>query len=135
MKLNKLSKKLKKILIKNVSMYGDSKTYASSEGSYTGNELAIEIEDESKLGIRFFKNTIGLTIDLLKRNKITNKWNDVIDVPLPKSKKEFLVRNDRQGGVKTLIYWNNIHNKYYTKGQAILNIDNYATHWIKIPKY
>lgn len=38
--------------------------------SYTSNEIADEIENESELGIETIDNIIQLTIDLLSRGKI-----------------------------------------------------------------
>lgn len=64
-------KELKKLIIEGYRKYGDDKALVTKgKKSYTGFEMAKEIEDETEFGIEMLNNLIQLTIDLLKRNKM-----------------------------------------------------------------
>lgn len=62
--------KLKEEVVKSWKNHGDNRVLVSGFNSYTGNEIAKEIEDETDFGIDTFNNIILLTIDLIKRNKV-----------------------------------------------------------------
>ena len=62
--------KLKKSIVSTYRKFGDEKTLTNGNRSYTGNEIADEIENETKFGIEMIDNVIKLTIDLLKRNNV-----------------------------------------------------------------
>ena len=59
-------------------------------------------------------------------------WKKIDLLQLPKDGTEFLVRNGNQGGVKSLVYWNTIHNRWESKGTPVSLQD---THWFEIPKF
>ena len=68
--------------------------------SYTGNEIANEIENETELGIKMINNMIQLTIDLLKRNKINMSVDNLnssnaYETVYPKASK-FMVNADEK---------------------------------------
>lgn len=65
---------LKDKLIKAYRKYGDKTCLVVGDMSYTGNEVANEIQQETEFGIKCINNLIGLTIDLLARNKMT--WDE-----------------------------------------------------------
>jgi hypothetical protein len=69
---------LKDKLVKSYRKYGDKPclTVMDAQGGrqYTGNEVANEIQNETEFGIKCINNLIGLTIDLLSRNKMT--WDE-----------------------------------------------------------
>lgn len=69
---------LKDKLVKDFRKYGDKAclTVMGADGvkQYTGNEVANEIQNETEFGINCINTLIGLTIDLLSRNKMT--WED-----------------------------------------------------------
>lgn len=67
-------KLLKDKLAKSYRKYGDKTCLAVGDISYTGNEVANEIEKETEFGIKCINTLIGLTIDLLARNKMT--WDE-----------------------------------------------------------
>ena len=56
------------------------------------------------------------------------RWIPVEEESIPKDGKEYLTRNDRQGGVLSLISWNKIHNHYQDKGEYVFE-QNAGTHW------
>jgi hypothetical protein len=69
---------LKNKLVKDFRKKGDNAclTVMGKDGvkQYTGNEVANEIQNETEFGINCINTLIGLTIDLLSRNKMT--WED-----------------------------------------------------------
>lgn len=63
--------KLKQLMVKTYRKFGDETALLiKDKRSYTGNEIAEEIENETEFGIKMVDNMIQLTIDLLKRDKI-----------------------------------------------------------------
>lgn len=58
----------------------------------------------------------------------TDKWIDCNVEPIPKDGKEYLTKNDRQGGVLRLISWNTINKHYQDKGEYV-HEPNAGTHW------
>lgn len=68
-----LGEKLKNLLVGTYRKIGDKRALVHKEGnksSWTGNELADEIEKESVIGVKQIHLLLNLTIDLLKRGKI-----------------------------------------------------------------
>lgn len=66
--------KLKQLMITTYRKFGDEKALMlKGRFSYTGNEIAKEIENETEFGIEVLNSLLQLTIDLLKRNKIKMK--------------------------------------------------------------
>ena len=69
---------LKKKLVKTYRKYGDKAclTVMDAQGGrqYTGNEVANEIEQETPFGVDCINTLIGLTVDLLARDKMT--WDE-----------------------------------------------------------
>lgn len=73
MKLESLDK-LKSKVIETYKKFGDKKALLiRGHNSYTGFEIADEIEKETELGIEMMNSIIQLTIDLLSRDKINVK--------------------------------------------------------------
>jgi hypothetical protein len=66
----KLIIEIKKTMIDTYKKYGDEKVLTRGRYSYTGNQLANEIENETEVGINMINSILKLTIDLLKRDKI-----------------------------------------------------------------
>lgn len=66
---------LKKKLIKTYRKKGDNAclTVMDAEGGkqYSGNQIADAIEQETPFGVECINTLIGLTVDLLSRNKMT----------------------------------------------------------------
>ena len=63
--------KLKQLMVATYRKFGDEKALLlKGKRSYTGNEIADEIENETEFGIEMVDNMIQLTINLLKRDKI-----------------------------------------------------------------
>lgn len=71
---NILVEELKKNIIRIYRKIGDNIALKSPNGklkcSWTGNELAKEIEINSEFGISLVNNLLQLTIDLVKRDKL-----------------------------------------------------------------
>ncbi len=61
---------LKENIINTYKKYGDDKMIFKGNKSYSGIELAKEVEEETEFGIDLIDNLIQLTIDLVKRDKI-----------------------------------------------------------------
>ncbi len=77
---------LKTKIIKSYRKYGDKLCLfvmdAQGGHQYTGNEVADEIQNDTPFGVECIHTLIGLTIDLLSRNKIEykpKKSNDFIE--------------------------------------------------------
>ena len=71
--LNNLSLQLKAKVISTYKKMGDKVALVQKikgKNSWTGNELAKELEDETEFGIRMMSGMLLLTIDLLSRDKI-----------------------------------------------------------------
>lgn len=64
---------LKSKIVSTYKKLGDKKGLVTKGRSYTGNELAKEIEDETELGVKIIANMIMLTIDLVSRDKINSQ--------------------------------------------------------------
>jgi len=62
--------KLKSSIINSYRKLGDDKKLIKGFESYSGNQIADEIENETELGIKMIDLLIQLTIDLLNRKKI-----------------------------------------------------------------
>ena len=75
------------------------------------------------------KEAFDTYVDLLGKTK----WIQATEQPFPKQRKEFLVRNDNQGGVLSLVYYNYIHNFFTRKGKYVSE-KNIGTHWMQIPE-
>ena len=61
---------LKKNIIRIFTRMGDKKAVVIGNKSYSGIELANEVENETEIGIDMVNKLIRLTIDLLTRDKI-----------------------------------------------------------------
>jgi len=62
---------IKQLLVDRYRKIGNEKALLiKGKHSYTGTEIAEEIENETELGIDIINNIFQLTIDLLKRDKI-----------------------------------------------------------------
>lgn len=134
--MNKLEYKLKKHIINTFKSYGDNKIIASTIKSYTGNEMANEIEKETEEGINQVEKIISLTIELIQRNKINNEWNSISMQQIPKDGKEYLtINNNNLKGPKNIIKWSNLYNSYICNNKCILHINEYATYWTRINDY
>jgi hypothetical protein len=70
-----LTEELKQLITLSYREYGDDKVVVWDNKSYSGNELADEIEQETILGIELLNNVIQLTIDLVKRGKVKRDEN------------------------------------------------------------
>lgn len=64
-----LTQELKQEIIKSYQKYGDEICLLVGNESYTGNELANEIETETCFGKDLIGKVLVLSIDLVKRNK------------------------------------------------------------------
>lgn len=65
---------LQKLMVETYNKFGSESVIASIGGkSWTGSEIAKEIESETDFGVRMVDNMIQLTIDLVKRQKIPTK--------------------------------------------------------------
>lgn len=63
----------------------------------------------------------------------TGVWIEATEhVPFPRQSKEFLVRNDAQGGTLKLVYWHKVHSCFMSKGESIPRF--FGTHFMIIPK-
>ena len=62
--------KLKSSMISTYKKFGDKKALITGGRSYSGNEIAQEIENETEFGIGIIDNMIQLSIDLVSRDKI-----------------------------------------------------------------
>lgn len=66
-----LTQKLKQKVINCYRKFGDNKAILlKGKRSYTGDQIANQIENETKLGFNILNNLLTLTIDLLSRDKI-----------------------------------------------------------------
>lgn len=61
---------LKEKIISTYKKYGNDKMLSTVGKSYSGVELAKEVEDETEFGVKLIDNMIQLTIDLVKRDKV-----------------------------------------------------------------
>lgn len=68
-----LEQKLKNSLIEKYKEFGDKVCLVSGKNSWTGNQVADEIEKESETGVRLLNGILNLTIELLSRQKETLK--------------------------------------------------------------
>ena len=55
-------------------------------------------------------------------------WVKVSDIEIPKDGQEYLVKNENQGGVLSLIKYNRVHNHYESKGKWV-PLGVLGTHW------
>lgn len=63
--------RLKELLISTYRKFGSEKAIVIKGGqSYTGDQIADEIQNETPFGMQMIDNIVKLTIDLLKRDKI-----------------------------------------------------------------
>lgn len=129
-----MSKKLKIHAIKTFKSYGDKIVLKKGKLEYSGNKISEEISNGTPLGFSMLKTVTNLSINLLSREKVKFGWKSIELFDMPTTSKEFLVRNDRQGGTMNLIYWNAFSHKYYTKGKPIDYVENFVTHWMEIPE-
>lgn len=67
---HKLTQILKQNTINTYRKYGNERSIVYGGGSYSGEEIAQEIENESEIGILCINNLLQLAIDLVKRDKI-----------------------------------------------------------------
>lgn len=66
-----LTQKLKDKTISTYRKIGENKAILlKGKRSYTGDEIAHEIECETEFGVRILNNLLSLTIDLISRDKI-----------------------------------------------------------------
>lgn len=63
--------KLKAALIFTYLKFGNKTVLITENKSYTGDELAEEISQETEFGVKLIDNMIQLTVDLLSRQKIS----------------------------------------------------------------
>lgn len=63
--------KLKNVVSETYHKYGDKKILIVGKTSYSGNEIAQEIKNNTEFGIKQISKLINLSIDLISRNKIT----------------------------------------------------------------
>lgn len=69
-----MEKETKDLLIKIYKNKGEDKgLLIRGKHSYTGNEVAEEIANETKVGMDIYKSIIALTCDLLSRQKLEIK--------------------------------------------------------------
>lgn len=61
---------LKQHLIDRYRKIGDDKAISTKGRSYSGNQMADEIENETEFGIQSIKSLISLTIELVSRDKL-----------------------------------------------------------------
>lgn len=64
---------LEQIKLSLINIYknkGDKKALMTRGRAWTGNELAIELENETEFGIGLIENLINLTVDLVSRQKL-----------------------------------------------------------------
>lgn len=69
MKLESLDQ-LKESLVKTYQRYGEDKMLSTRGKSWSGVELAQEVDNETEFGVELINMMINLTIDLVKRDKI-----------------------------------------------------------------
>ena len=69
MEINKLSKELKDLTVATYKKFGDDKGLVTRGKSYTGNEVASEIENETEMGMHILGSLLSLSINLVKRQK------------------------------------------------------------------
>jgi hypothetical protein len=62
--------KVKVSIIEGLKKIGDIPYLTFKETTYTGNQLAKEIDEETEFGLLFISRAILLTIDLIARSKI-----------------------------------------------------------------
>lgn len=70
-------------------------------------------------------------VEKLKAELAKYQWTSVEDQPIPKDGEEYLVKNMNQGGVKSLISWNIIHDHWQEKNTPSWH---QSTHWMPIPE-
>jgi hypothetical protein len=69
-----MEKETKDLLIEVYKKFGENKgLLLRGKNSYTGNEVAEEIANETKVGMDIYKSIISLTCDLLSRQKLEIK--------------------------------------------------------------
>lgn len=61
---------LKKTIAETYRGFGDDRILNKGRETYTGSQIAKEIEEETEIGVEMIDSVIQLTIDLLKRKKI-----------------------------------------------------------------
>lgn len=71
-------KKLKQAMVSTYQRYGSETACVVRGGrSYTGHEIADEIENETDFGLTFLESILKLTIGLIKRDKINVGCEDI----------------------------------------------------------
>lgn len=70
---------LKEKLIRTYRKHGDEPYLRTSTRTYTGNEVADEIEQETEFGVKCIDTIIQLTIDLLARDKMKYEPKPEVD--------------------------------------------------------
>lgn len=70
--------KLKQAVVSTYQRFGDDRACLVRGGrSYTGHEMAKEIEDETDFGLTFVESLLKLSIELIKRDKINVGCEDI----------------------------------------------------------
>ncbi len=69
--------------------------------------------------------------DLFVDQHLSSPWIHIFDEDPPQDGSEFLVKNSNQGGVKTLVSWNIVHEHWQSKGKYYFLHDHL---WIPIPE-
>lgn len=65
----KLEKKLKKNIVEKYLKFGDNKCMVYGGVSYTGSQVANEIELETETGMKILNGILNLAIELVSRQK------------------------------------------------------------------
>ena len=88
------------------------------------------IDEKLKFYLEFIDEQYRTTFQLgfHKCLDFTEKWIPVEQESIPKDGKEYITRNDRQGGIYSLISWNMSNKHYQNKGEYISEL-NAGTHW------
>ncbi len=66
---NNLLESLKSNISNYYRGYGDGTVLYKGEESYTGNQIANDVDNETEFGIEMVNNLINLTLDLITRGK------------------------------------------------------------------
>ena len=88
------------------------------------------IDEKLKFYLEFIDEEYRSTFQIGFRKclEYTEKWIPVEQESIPKDGKEYITRNDKQGGIYNLISWNIFNKHYQNKGEYIAE-GNAGTHW------
>lgn len=78
--------------------------------------------------VKEYSSIIQFQEAFLKGAEFAQRWIPIEEEKIPKDGKEYITKNNNQGGVLSLISWDIIHKHYRCKSEYVFE-GNAGTHW------